>query len=132
MKKMTKLMMMLLMSLVFASFSNESEKALLDDTAKAMEELTKIFEGITDKKTAGEANPKILAVGKKLKAIEVRAKALNLDTKDPKAQEALKKKYKAEVEKIEAAGKKMMGAMMKVMMNPDLSKEIQEAMKSLN
>ena len=132
MKKLTKIIMMLLLSLILASFSaKDSEKAILVDTASAMEELAKTFESVTDKKSAAAAKSKIIALGKKFKTLKTRASALNLDTKDPKIQKDLKKKYKSEVEKVETSGKKMMAAMMKVMMTPELGKELQDAIKHL-
>jgi len=101
-------------------------EALTKETVKWMNDLTEALEGVKDKASAEKAKTRLEELADKGKDIKERSKKLANLTKEQ--QEALKKKFEAEVTQ---ATTKMQAAMGKLAGNPEAMKVLDPVFKKL-
>ena len=113
-----------LMAMLFASCAGDSKEKIMADSKSMIKEMTEIFKSIKDKSTAEAAKPKLEALAKKGKEMEVRLKALNLDKK------SMDEETKKDPEMKKLTGE-LMEAMGVLLANEEVQSVLQETMTGL-
>ena len=123
-KKLTIAALMLsLMPLVGCGPSDPHEKAIVE-MMECMEEMTEILAGVTDKASAEAAKPKLKAVNDRMTASKKNMDEIGKP--DEAKEKMLKEKYEGRMKEMMP---RMMKESMRVMMNPEFSAILADAMK---
>jgi len=96
--------------------ASDSHDAVMKDMVGLMNEFAGILEKATDKASAEKAKDDLKTLGAKFQKVGDRAKKLGEPGKDQ--QEALKKKYQPEMEKVQ---RRLMDAVQKLAKNPEVA-----------
>ncbi|MCM8541202.1 MAG: hypothetical protein NE328_13080 [Lentisphaeraceae bacterium] len=112
------------MAVLFVSCGADSKEKIIADAEVGMEEMVNLLEGIKDKATAEAAKPKLEALAERMNKLKDRADALKI----PKAD--LDKEMQAS-EKIKGLMGKLMGSMMRIGMNKEISGVLEDTMKKM-
>ena len=114
-----------LMAVLFASCGADSKEKIIADAETGMEEMVNLLEGIKDKATAEAAKPKLEALAERMNKLKSRADALQIPEEDMK-------KAMEGSEKIKGLMGKLMGSMMRIGMNKEISGVLEDTMKKMN
>jgi hypothetical protein len=125
-KKLTIVALLMSLTAMIGCGPSDPHERIMENMLGCMEEMTEILATVTDKATAEAAKPKLEALGTRMEAINKEMKEVGEPDKDK--EEALKTKYEERMKKVMGG---MMKESMRVMMNPEFSAVLKDAMDKM-
>lgn len=124
--KWTACLTMVLAGAFFLGGCSRSHEDVMDDMVETMEETANTLESVKDKDSANAAAGKLDKLAERMN--ELSKEAEDMEDPDEATEKELKAKYE---ERMSKAAEKMMSNLMRIAMNPELSKELGDSLEKL-